>query len=188
MATMDEGTSVCSDSHRCENYSTCIEYPNNEGLVSDLRRKLPNLSVSTRHVRYKHVLGCRDQNGAMPNVSVPVFTQNFSTSYPFIYSWFSSNFLNPSTVLLRLRCGHIARRRRGSPKGARPLRWPVLRIQGHVQLQAGRLLRQWRSLRRPAGQGGGIRGVRLRRYQLRGYALRIRQGIHAARVGHRKVW
>ena len=33
-ATMDEGTSICSDSHRCENYSICIEYPNNEGLVS----------------------------------------------------------------------------------------------------------------------------------------------------------
>jgi len=32
--TMDEGTSICSDSHRCENYSLCIEYPNNEGLVS----------------------------------------------------------------------------------------------------------------------------------------------------------
>ena len=31
---MDEGTSICSDSHRCENYSICIEYPNNEGLVS----------------------------------------------------------------------------------------------------------------------------------------------------------
>ena len=104
-----------------------------------------------------------------------------SSFLTYVYHLFH-NSVSFSAVLLRLR------RRRGSPKGPRPLRWPVLRIQGHVQLQAGRLLRQWRSLRRPAVQGGGIRGVRLRRYQLRGYALRIRQGIHAARVGHHKVW